>query len=56
MTEEDERTKVARTLRNARNRQYLGRGLSVLKAPIPDDDRFNELLQCLTEAERKQDE
>lgn len=56
MTEEDERTKVTRTLRNARNREYLGRGLRVLKAPIPDDDRFNKLLERLAEAEYKQDE
>jgi hypothetical protein len=51
---DDERRKVARALKNSRNRGYLGKALRTLESPTEGNARFNDMLERLDKAEVRQ--
>ncbi|MCO4316824.1 hypothetical protein M8997_006485 [Phyllobacterium sp. 21LDTY02-6] len=51
---DDERRKVARTLKNSRNRGYLGKALRTLVSPTEGNARFDDMLERLDKAEVRQ--
>ena len=51
---DDERRKVARTLKNSRNRGYLGKALRTFESPTEGNARFDDMLERLDKAEVRQ--